>query len=180
MKFKNDMGKSMFEMVLYLGLIVLLTASTIKMYADSVEKTRIIKLENQIDEIREGVNTYYLGRNLPNTSSNANAYEKFKTEIGKAKFDNPWGGQVSLVTKNPTIGENGTATPPFTKPSFGIKYDNNDTKRCINIATSFLSKGVIALQISDTTISGKNLSIGNVATNCTKKDAAVIGYFFKE
>jgi hypothetical protein len=30
MKFKNDSGRSMLEMILYLGLVVILTASTLK------------------------------------------------------------------------------------------------------------------------------------------------------
>ena len=67
MKFKNDLGRSMFEMVLYLGLIVVITTSTISMYAESVEKTRNIQADSQIEDIQEKVNLYYLGRPFPST-----------------------------------------------------------------------------------------------------------------
>ncbi len=173
MKFKNDSGRSMMEMILYLGLIVVLTASTLKMYADSVEKTRVVKLNTQIDDMREYVNTYYLGRNLP-----ASDWSRFKNDIGgETKFADPWGGKLTIST-----GKIDTETI-FSKANFAFEYKGSaiDVKRCISIGNTFLEKDVFALVINSAVLSGENLTISKVAENCTKSsDNLVQGYFYKD
>ena len=172
MKFKNDAGRSMMEMILYLGLIVILTASTLKMYADSVEKTRVVKLENQIDDLKEYVNTYYLGRPLPTDWSN------FRNAVGgETKFLDPWGGKVTVAT--------GTVNPEggFLKENFELKYSGKsmDVKRCMTIGNTFLEKDIFALKINGTLLTGTNINIGKVAENCTKDSENTIeGFFYKE
>ena len=62
MKFKNDAGRSMMEMILYIGITLVMTAATLRFYGESVEKTRMLQLDTQVSDIVEKVNLYYLGR----------------------------------------------------------------------------------------------------------------------
>ncbi|MCR5506886.1 MAG: hypothetical protein K6F04_03500 [bacterium] len=165
MKFKNDMGRSMMEMILYLGLIVVLTASTLKMYADSVEKTRIIKFENQVDDLREYVNTYFLGRPLPTDN---NVYKtSFANAIGgTTKLDDPWGGVITLKT----IDAN---------KSFSMTFTGKDQKTCINIGNTLLTKDSFSVTIGSVALTGDNLTIAKVAENCKTTNNTIIGSFYK-
>lgn len=177
MKFKNDMGRSMMEMILYLGLIVVLTTSTIKMYSDSVEKTRIMKLETQIDDLREYANTYYLGRDFPGPNGNWN---EFKEAVGGAtKFDNPWGGKMDIGSK----AVDNQANSIFSKPSFYLQYKGStmDIPRCVSVANTFITKGAFAVNVNSKMLSGNTLTISQIADNCTKdRDNTIEGYFYKE
>ena len=171
MKFRNDCGRSMIEMILYLGLIVVLTASTLRMYADSVEKTRNIKLETIVDELKEDVNTYYLGRPLPSD------WNKFITDIGgSAKVVDPWGGKITILTGKEV------ADTVYSKANFGFKISGKaiDTKRCINIGNIFISKGAFAVKVNSDDISGVNLEISSIAAACKSDDNTVEGYFYKD
>ena len=170
MKFKNDAGRSMMEMILYLGLIVILTASTLKMYADSVEKTRVVKLENQIDDLREYVNTYYLGRPLPTDWAN------FRNAVGgETKFLDPWGGKVTVAT--------GATNAAITKENFELQYSGKsmDVKRCMTVGNTFIEKDIVALRINGTLLTGANMEVGKIAENCNKESGNTIdGIFYKE
>ena len=172
MKFKNDLGRSMMEMILYLGLIVVLTASTLRMYADSVEKTRVIKLEEQITDLKEYVNTYFLGRSLPTD------WTSFKNAVGgETKFSDPWGGKVVMTT--------GKITPNtiYSKENFEIKYSgpSMDLKRCISVGNTFIEKGVFALKINGKALTDISLTVSQVSENCKDENNNVIeGVFYKE
>ena len=173
MKFKNDMGRSMMEMILYLGLIVVLTASTLKMYADSVEKTRIVKLEEQIDDLKEYVNTYFLGRQLPTE------WTTFRNAVGgEEKFADPWGGKVLIATGKIET----TPGSAFAKPNFEIKYSGSsmDEKRCITVGNTFIGKGVFAVKVNNKILNGINLTISKIAENCGENTNTIEGIFYKE
>ena len=190
MKFKNDAGRSMMEMILYLGLIVVLSAATVKMYADSVEKTRVVKLENQIEDLRDWVNTYSLGRSLP---KNEGEWTDFKNVVGgDTKFVNPWGGSV-IMTTHPVV----SSDPVFKKASFGISYSQLVPEKCIKIANTLWGKGAIGLNISETVITGLDVNLGKITELCTNRAVSsdsdntvpvgvnennrdVTGYFYKD
>ena len=179
MKFKNDSGRSMLEMILYLGLVVILTASTLKMYSDSVEKTRFIKAEDQISDIVEKVNNYYMGREFPSTG-------QIETTL-KNKLDNeinlvsPWGSNI-------TIYANKTGTPGhaiFSKAYFGVKFSNLTEAQCVNLANIFIGQSPIAVTINADSVSDASKaipSVSDIATNCNKTDAKnyIHGWFFKD
>ena len=162
MKFKNDIGRSMMEMILYLGLIVVLTASTLKMYADSVEKTRLVEFETTIDEVKENVNNYFLGRQVPSD------WNPFLNEVYKGSIYNPWGGNITLLKGE---GES--------KINYGMQLTDLEQAVCIRVANAFIGKEAIAVNIDGTNLTDSNLNIGAVAGAC-KDDATVIGYFKKE
>ena len=166
MKFKNDSGRSMMEMILYLGLIVVLTASTIKMYADSVEKTRVIKLENQVDDLKEYVNTYFLGRSLPTDN---NVYKTtFANAIGgSSKLVDAWGGTVTLKTVD-------------ANKSYSMTFSGKDLKVCVSVGNTLLSKGATALSVNSTALSGENLNVSQVATNCKDKENTTTATFNRD
>ena len=161
MKFKNDIGRSMMEMILYLGLVVVLTASTLKMYADSVEKTRLVEFETTIDEVKENVNNYFLGRQLPEN------WNTFLSEVHNGSIYNPWGGNITLLTQEGS------------KIKYGMQLSNLEQSVCIRVANAFIGKEAIAVNIDGTSLTDSNLNIGAVAGAC-KDDATVIGYFKKE
>ena len=169
MKFKNDFGRSMMEMILYLGLVVVLTASTLKMYADSVEKTRLVEFETTIDDLKENVNNYFLGRALPGDDG----WTSFLNDAYKGSLYNPWGGNITLTTG--TI-----AAAPYNKMFYTTKLENLQQPQCISVANAFVGKEAFAVNIGGTALTGNNLNIGSIASECVDGTNTVTGYFYKE
>ena len=149
-------------MILYLGLVVVLTASTLKMYADSVEKTRLVEFETTIDEVKENVNNYFLGRPVPSD------WTYFLTEVYKGSIYNPRGGNITLLRAS---NEN--------KVNYGMQLTNLEQAVCIRVANAFVGKEAISVSINSTSLTGDNLNIGNISSNCAD-GATVTGYFKKE
>lgn len=180
MKFKNDSGRSMLEMILYLGLIVILTASTLKMYSDSVEKTRLIKAEDQIADIVEKVNNYYMGREFPTTGQ---LETTLKTKLGDdINLISPWGSKVTIYANKTGV----TGNPILSKPYFGVKFANLTEAQCVNIANIFIGQFPVAVGINKdavvTDASKAIPSVSDMAADCNKEDATnyVMGWFLKD
>ena len=179
MKFKNDSGRSMLEMILYLGLIVVLTASTLKMYSDSVEKTRFIKAEDQISDIVEKVNNYYMGRQFPTTGQ---IETTLKNKLGDdINLISPWGSKVTVYANK--TGVAGHAI--FSKPYFGVRFSNLTEAQCVNLANIFIGQSPIAVTINADSVSNTAKaipSVSDMATNCNKTGAQnyIMGWFFKD
>ncbi len=180
MKFKNDAGRSMMEMILYIGIIIMLGVTTMKTYGDSVEKTRIIEAENQISEIAEKVNNYYMGRPFPITGQ---IETTLKTKLGnQIKLIDPWGSNITIYANKSGIA-NHEVLP---KPYFGITYKNLDTARCVNIANTFAKQSPAAISINtNSVVSTANKAIPDITTiadNCKNTGIGnyVTGWFIKD
>lgn len=174
MKFKNDLGRSMFEMVLYLGLIVVITTSTISMYSESVEKTRNIQADSQIEDIQEKVNLYYLGRPFPSTGQIETVLQ---TKLGnQINLVDPWGSKITVYAN-----KTGAGAGLLADPYFGIKFSNLDKKRCINVSNLFIQKGAVTVEVNETK-KNTSFTISDAAKSCTRDGAtnAVQGFFKKD
>lgn len=174
MKFKNDLGRSMMEMILYLGLIVVLSASTIKMYSDSVEKTRVIQAEDQVGDIVEIINTYYMGRQFPLTGDLTNT---LKTKLGdQINLVDPWGSNLAI-----SANKTGTTGTTLSKPYFGIKFKNLSPATCVSVANIFIKQSATAIGVNKDTGVNSVPSISEIATSCSAKDINTVqGFFLKE
>lgn len=174
MKFKNDAGRSMMEMILYIGITLVMTASTLRLYGESVEKTRMLQFETQVGDIVEKVNLYYLGRPYPQNAGEINT--TIKKNIGEdISLHDPWGTEIVVTAHNTDNTNTG-----IEKPYMDLKVSNLDTKRCINVANTFITKSVVALQINN---NKTDLNIADIADACsTTSDGknTVQGFFLKD
>lgn len=174
MKFKNDAGRSMMEMVLYIGIVLVMTASTLRMYGDSVEKTRMFQLDSQIGDIVEKVNLYYLGRSYPQSSGEINTVIKKNLGNEISLFD-PWGSEIIVSARNTDSANLG-----IDKPYMDLKISNLDTKRCMNVANTFVQKSSVGLLINNRKV---DLNISDIADACSStsdENNSVQGAFLKD
>ena len=79
LKYKNDSGRSMMEMLLYLGITVVIGTGIIQTYSEAVQKTNRVKTDSLVSEIIEKVNNYYLGRSF---TESKDITEIVKTKMG--------------------------------------------------------------------------------------------------
>ena len=174
MKFRNDAGRSMVELLLYLSVIFGLTAGTLKMYSDSVERTRMLQFDTQVMDIVEKVNLYYLGRDFPSNVREVNAV--LKKNLGSdINFFDPWGGEIVVTARN-----SDTSNVGIDKPHMDLQVSNLDTKRCIDVANKFVEKSAVFLLINS---QKADLNITDIADICSSKsgdDNIVQGFFMKD
>ncbi len=171
MKYKNDAGRSMMEMILYLGLMIVIGTSTITMYMNSVEKTRNIQAESLISDLVEKVNTYYLGRDFPMTGNITSTLKnKMKDQIN---LIDPWGTKILVHANKNGNGANDNSV--YAKPYFGLEFSNLDKKRCITIYNLLTQKDAGMVEINGT----KVLDLGLAAQSCKPNSNKVVGLFKK-
>lgn len=170
MKFKNDMGRSMIEMLMYLSLIVVIGTTTVNTYMSSVEKTRTVKAESLIRDIVEKVNTWYLGRNF--SSSDKDLTTKLKENIPELKLVDPWGNNIAISV----VGEDDENKDPANAlQKFGVKFSGLSKSSCITVWNLFSQQGATNVKISDNSVN--NLS--TASASCEDSNNTVEGIFKK-
>ena len=97
-KYKSDYGRSMMEVLLYLGLIVVMVVSSTKMYADYNEKIKRTKALDQLENISEKVSQIYFGRTFGTEKISLN--EKLKQN--NVSLIDPWGKNFDVMSDNNT------------------------------------------------------------------------------
>ena len=174
MNLKNDAGRSLMELLLYLGITFGLTAGVLKMYSESVDKTNMLKLDTQISDIVEKVNLYYLGRDYPNNVHDLNSVMK-KNLGSEINFYDPWGGEIIVTARNSdTLGVG------IDKAHMDLQVSNLDQKKCIDVANKFTEKGAVYLLINS---QKAEFNVSDIADLCSSKssdDNVVQGFFLKE
>lgn len=154
-KFKNELGRSMVEMLLYIGLVIVIGVSTIKLYSESVEKSKRINAQNQIRDLIKDVNMIYIGRNFP---TSGDISEKIKKK--GIKLVNPWGDSISIIAKNAPTGGTGS----FALPYFGIKMKLSKA-RCAYLGSA-LEEDTIGINVKGADISTNAKSFDDILKNC--------------
>ena len=134
LKYKNDSGRSMMEMLLYLGITVVIGTGIIQTYSEAVQKTNRVKTDNLISDVIEKVNNYYLGRNF---TAEKDITETVKTKMGNISLKSPWNGQEVKVGIKPGIKANGNNTP--VPDTIKITFNNLAKKDC-NIVFNILEQ----------------------------------------
>lgn len=166
-KFKNEFGRSMMEMLLYLGLIIVLGVSTMKLYAESTEKSKRINAQNQILDLKKDINTLYIGRAFPTIDFEGKLKDKGLVLI------NPWGDTINIIAKNSPTGGTGA----FALPYFGIKMKLSKA-RCVALASA-LEEDTIGINVKNTTsISDNANSFEDILKNC--KDGNTVTFWMKK
>lgn len=154
-KFKNCLGRSMIEMLGYLALVILVTTAAIKLYTESVEKTKLINAQNQVRDIIKSVNMIYIGRDFP-----VNGDITSKIASKKINLVDPWGGKITITARNAPTGGTGA----FALPYFGIKMKLSKAN-CVKLSTALIED---TIGINPRTNSTASLSetVADLAKNC--------------
>ena len=174
MKFKNDAGRSMMEMILYIGITLVMTAATLRLYGESVEKTRMLQLDTQVSDIVEKVNLYYLGRSYPQNAGEINSIIK-KNMGEEISLVDPWGSEIIVTTRNTDNANTG-----IEKPHMDLKISNLDTKRCINVANTFIQKSAVALSINNNKTETNIADVADACSTTSDGKNTVQGFFLKD
>ncbi|MDR2099041.1 MAG: hypothetical protein LBO78_03380 [Rickettsiales bacterium] len=125
-KQKNAAGASMLEMLMYLGLVMVISVGAMRMYGESVEKTRRIDLSGRLEDIKKAVRLAYIGRD----------WDLGKTEDARAiylegkgvKLSTPWGGKIRVGVAN--------ASGIYKRPIFVVKVYDLSQASCMWLASS--------------------------------------------
>lgn len=164
-KFKESFGRSMVEMILYLGLVIVVTTSAIKLYTESVEKTKLINAQNQIRDIVKSVNMLYIGRDFPtNGDITAKISEK------KINLVDPWGQKITVTAKN------GGGSGSFVRPYFGIKMKLSKAN-CIKLSSAIIDD-TIGINPKSSATSSLSYYVDEFAKNC--QDNHDVYFWFKK
>ena len=166
LKYKNDSGRSMMEMLLYLGITIVIGTGIIQTYSEAVQKTNRVKTDTLISDVIEKVNNYYLGRNF---KANENITETVKTKMGNISLKSPWNGQevqVGIQAGTKPTGNN-TPTPDIIK----IMFKSLSKKDCNIVFNVMEQKQATSIEINGTKT---NTSTGNC------KDINKVEGFFKK
>lgn len=164
---KNNSGRSMVEMLLYLAIVVLITTGSIKLYGESVEKTKRINAENQIRDIAKEINMLYIGRDFP---SNGDITEKIQEK--DINLTDPWGEKITITAKNSPTGGTGI----FLLPYFGIKM-NLSKEHCVILASA-LEEDTIGINVKSNGITGLTSGVDGFAKDC--QDGHDVYFWFKK
>lgn len=165
-KYKNSLGRSMVEMLLYLGLVVIVGAGSIKLYAESVEKTKVLNAQNQVRDIVKSVNMFYIGRDFPNGNITSKIKEK------KVNLLDPWGQKIEIVAKNAPTGGSGA----FALPYFGVKMHLSKAN-CVKLSSALVDD-TIGINPKSSAITGLSYDIDEFAKNC--QDNHDVYFWFKK
>ncbi len=164
---KNDFGRSMVEMILYLALVIIITTGSIKLYGESVEKTKRINAETQIRDIAKQVNMLYIGRPFP---QNGDISEKIKDK--DINLTDPWGEPITITAKNSPTGGTGI----FVLPYFGIKMKLSKA-HCVLLASA-LEADTIGINVKSNSITGLSEGVDAYSKDC--QDNHDVYFWFKK
>ncbi|MGN0929161.1 MAG: hypothetical protein ACI4N3_00800 [Alphaproteobacteria bacterium] len=166
-KFKEAFGRSMMEMLLYLGLVIVVTTAAIKLYTESVEKTKLINAQNQIRDIAKSVNMIYIGRDFP-TSGDITAKLKAKN----INLIDPWKGAITVTAKNAPTGGTGS----FVRPYFGIKMKLSKAN-CVKLSSALIDD-TIGINPKSNGTTSLSYGVDEFAKNC--QDNHDVYFWFKK
>ncbi len=167
-KYKNSLGRSMVEMLLYLGLVVIVGTGSIKLYAESVEKTKLLNAQNQVRDIVKSVNMFYIGRDFP-----INGDITAKIAAKNVNLVDPWRQKITITAKNAPTGGSGA----FALPYFGVKMKLSKAN-CVKLSSA-LADDTIGINPKSSAITGLSYDIDEFAKNC-QEDHDVYFWFKKE
>ena len=173
MKFKNDFGRSMLEMLLYITLMIVLSTAGISMYGDAVDKAKITDLESQIQDLTEIVNTYYLGRSFTNNSDVSTTLKN----NANANLKNPWSNAITIKTFTAVTG-----LEKPNKQAFVLNFTTTSQKECGNVLVSLIHKGAVGVKVGSGNLSKViDGNIPNLSCSFGSSEASkvVAGYFYK-
>ena len=154
-KFKDSLGRSMIEMLGYLALVILVTTAAIKLYSESVEKTKLLNAQNQVRDIIKSVNMIYIGRDFP-----VNGDITSKVAAKNINLVDPWGKKITITAKNAPTGGAGA----FALPYFGIKMTLSKAN-CVKLSSALIDDtiGINPRANSTTSLSE---TVADLAKNC--------------
>ena len=167
LKYKNDSGRSMMEMLLYLGITIVIGTGIIQTYSETVQKTNRVKTDSLISDIVEKVNNYYLGRNF---TQEQDITETVKTKMGNISLRNPWNNQEVQVGIKPGIKPTGNNTP--VPDTIKIMFKNLNSKDCNIVFNVLEQKQAMSININGTKV--------NSSTENCKETNKVEGIFKKD
>lgn len=167
LKYKNDSGRSMMEMLLYLGITVVIGTGIIQTYSEAVQKTNRVKTDSLVSEIIEKVNNYYLGRSF---TESKDITEIVKTKMGDISLKSPWNGQEVKVGIEKGIKPTGNNTPIPDK--IKITFNGLNERDCNVVFNVLEQKKSTAININD--------HKSNISTESCKEVNKVEGIFKKD
>lgn len=167
LKYKNDSGRSMMEMLLYLGITIVIGTGIIQTYSEAVQKTNRVKTDTLVDEIVEKVNNYYLGRSF---TEDKDITDTVKTKMGNISLKSPWNGQEVKVNIEKGVKPTGNNTPIPDK--IKIVFNGLNKKDCNVVFNVLEQKKSIAINI--------NGQLSNISTESCKEVNKVEGIFKKD
>jgi hypothetical protein len=109
----------MIEMLMYLGLVMVISVGAFRLYGESVEKTRRIDLMSRMEDIKKAVKLTYIGRDWDAVTEDARAAN---LEGKGVKMSTPWGGKI-LVGVSPIAGQ-------YARPIFIVKVHDLTSSAC--------------------------------------------------
>lgn len=160
-KYKNILGASMIEMLMYLGLVVVISAGSLKLYGEAVEKTKRIKAENQIRDIAEAVHLIYMGREFMNKTLTSR-------DLKDTNLVSPWNDTIQVSTFS------GGQEGKFKRPYFRIQV-NLTKENCIFLGTTLEN---VASGINPNNTSTTDLVEGVDELMLSCKDKGDVSFFF--
>ena len=167
-KYKNSFGRSMVEMLLYLGLVVVVGVGSIKLYAESVEKTKLLNAQNQIRDIVKTVNMLYIGRNFP-----INGDITTKVAAKNVNLVDPWKQKITITAKNAPTGDAGA----FALPYFCVKMKLSKAN-CVKLSSALI-EDTIGINTTNSGVTGLSYYVDEFARNC-QENHDVYFWFKKE
>lgn len=154
-KFKDSLGRSMIEMLLYLTLVIIVSTASIKLYTESVEKTKLMNAQNQVRDIIKSVNMIYIGRDFP-----VNGDITSKVAAKKVHLVDPWGEKITITARNAPTGGTGA----FALPYFGIKMKLSKAN-CIKLSSALIDD-TIGINPTANATTSLSETVADFAKNC--------------
>ena len=145
LKYKNDSGRSMMEMLLYLGITIVIGTGIIQTYSEAVQKTNRIKTDTLVGDVVEKVNNYYLGRSF---TTEQDITSIVKTKMGDISLKSPWNGQEVKVGVKPGIKATGNNVP--VPDTIKLTFNGLNQKDCNVVFNVLEQKHAISININNT------------------------------
>ena len=170
LKYKNDSGRSMMEMLLYLGITVVIGTGIIQTYSEAIQKTNRVKTDNLVSEIIEKVNNYYLGRNFAAKQDDIN--DIIKKNMGNISLKSPWNGNEVQVGIKPGVKADGNNIP--LPDTIKITFNGLSQRDCNIVFNILEQKQAMSINI------GSNNKVKNSTTYCNKEGKNKVEGVFKK
>ncbi|MDR1476674.1 MAG: hypothetical protein LBI17_00935 [Rickettsiales bacterium] len=170
---KDSLGVSMMEMVLYIGISTVIAAGVFRLYAEAVEKTRRVEIQNRIPELAKQVNLLWAGRDMGN---DANTYLRSK----KIRLSHPWSPKDTDADPAISVSSKGSAsgTTPLARTHIEIQVKYLPKAACAWMASTMLDVGFCITGTSKGTPADTdcNPTPAVAVDQCNKADATNIVY----